>query len=375
MGVTIVLIYRLFQSVLRRNQPFWHLADALLPAFFLMLIPTLSQTNWNHGQEIFSRYAFWTTMVLIVWLVANLETFAGLTRFSVVAIAIGLQLLPNQIFFRHAREGHYLKMKPQATWLLTHLPGWYQPDPEIFAERTRGYERFGETIAPNPIEAPFIFVDKAGKIRKLLIHRSQAAQTDPRLCGSNGKLTHMVGAMSVSSLLAKVTFNAQGWGYLNGSFQCALPLSLRFSQDGNARNYAVQGWSKPDAEGSLMKTRGSSLLLPITSQNLKDARLRIQLRVDAASAKELPKMEVIANDRSVSQWQLATPGQISEYEAMIPKKLLSSRSPLTIEFRWITPSQSEQSAELPVQVKIMQLEITEVSPLKQKKSEIADELF
>lgn len=361
-GITIVLIYRLLRIALHRNQPFLNLADALLPAFFLMLIPTLSQTNWNHGQEIFSRYAFWTTMVLIVWLVANLETFTGFARFSVLAIAIGLQLLPNQIFFRNAREGHYLKMKPQATWLLTHLPGWYQPDPEIFAERTRGYERFGETIAPNPIEAPFIFVDKAGKIRKILIHRSQAAQTETRLCGSNGKLTDRNGAMPVSSRLKKVTFNAQDWGYLNGSFQCALPLSLRFSQDGNARNYTIQGWSKPDAEGSLIKPRGSSLLLPITSQQLKDIRLRIQVRVDAESTQKLPQMEVSANNRTVSQWQLAKPGQISEYEAMIPQTLLSTRSPLTIEFRWITPSQSKQSAEPSVQVKMMKLEITEVYP-------------
>lgn len=362
LGVAIVFVYRLLRIVLHRNQPFWNLADALLPAFFLMLIPTLSQTNWNHGQEIFSRYAFWTTMVLIVWLVANLETFAGFARFSVLAIAIGLQFLPNQVFFRNAREGHYLKMKPQATWLLTHLPGWYQPDPEIFAERTRGYERFGETIAPNPIEAPFIFVDKAGKIRKILIHRSQSPQTEARLCGSNGHLVSMDGAMPISNLLTQVTFNAQGWGYLNGSFQCALPLSLRFSQNGNARNYAVQGWSKPDAEGSLMKTRGSSLLLPIRSQQLKDVRLRIQVRIDAKSAPKLPKMEILANDRSVIQWQLAKPGQISEYEAIIPQKLLSTRFPLTIEFRWIGASQSKQSDEPSVQIKMMNLEITEVHP-------------
>ncbi|MBW4520416.1 MAG: hypothetical protein KME16_12045 [Scytolyngbya sp. HA4215-MV1] len=357
-GVAIVLFYRLIQIFLHRNQPVLRSVDALLPAFFLMLLPTLSQTNWNHGQEIFSRYAFWTTMVLIVWFVANLETFRGFIQFSVLAVALGLQLLPNEIFFRHAEDGHYLKMKPQATWFLTHLPGWYNPDPEIFAERTRGYERFGETIAPNPIDAPFIFLDRTGKIRKILLYQAQALQTESRLCGINGKLASNDGDNPVATLLAKARFNPQGWGYLNGSFQCALPLSLRFSDGGNARNFTIQGWSKPDAEGSWIKSRESSLVLPIVPPNLRQVRLRLKLRVDAKLVKDTPQLAVVVNGQQVSQWQLENPGQVSEYEAVIPSQGLSARSPLALNFHLLPSSQSIPISDAPGQVKVMEFEIT-----------------
>ncbi len=333
-GVFLLIVYRLIQAISKNKKPYFNQIDILLVAFLLMLQPTLSQTNWNHGQSIFSRYAFWLGMILIVWVVANLDKLPRLTKYSLLTLILGLQFLPNELFFRRPRDGHYLKMKPQAAWVISNFPGWYNPDPEIFAERVRESERFGETIAPNIIDSPFIHLDKLGNIRKILIHQDLAAQTQARICGNDGKIVNLDSEIPLETLLQNVNFNRQGWGYMNGKFQCVLPFSINFAEGGNSRNFTRQGWSRPAADGSLIRSNVARFIVPIHRHKLVDMQLSVKIDNLSENQDSLTNLEVLVNDTPVSQWNLKLVDQTIEYQAMIPANVLSAQSPIFVSFRF-----------------------------------------
>ncbi|WP_414752407.1 hypothetical protein [Anabaena sp. CCY 9910] len=358
-GVLILLVYRVLLVVIKKKQPAFNQSDVLLVAFFLMLQPTLSQTNWNHGQEIFSRYAFWAAMALIVWVAANIDDVKGLLKYSLLPLMLILQLFPNELFFKRPWDGHYLKMKSQANWVLSNFPNWYNPEPEIFAERVREYERFGEAITPNQIDSPFIYVNKAGDIIKILVYRDFVNQTQERLCGTKGKLISRNPQDSLEKLLANISFNRQGWGYLNGNFRCAVPLSINFAESGNLRNFTRKGWGKAEVDGSLIKSPESEFILPIDTQKLEDLKLMAKIDNLSVEANLKTNLELIVNNRSITQWTLNNSNQTSEYEAVIPRKIVGSNSPVSVSFRVVGASKKLDKS---VKIKVVSVRVDRVSP-------------
>lgn len=332
-GIVILLAYRIISVILKQKRPIVNQSDILLVAFLLMLQPTLSQTNWNHGQEIFSRYAFWGGMALIIWVSANIAEVKGLLKYWLLPIILGLQIFPNELFFKRPWDGHYLKMKYPAAKVLSYFPNWYNPEPEIFAERTRGYERFGEVIAPNQSESPFIYVDQNGDIRKILVYRDYLQQTEALLCGINGKLISTNSQYTIEKLLANIVFNRQGWGYLNGNFRCAVPLIINFSENGNSPNFTDKGWGKVELDGSLLKSPVARLLLPIDNRNLKNVKLIAQIANLSEKEHSPIALQVIVNNRSVSKWNFNSANQTVEYETIIPAEVLRSQSSISISFQ------------------------------------------
>ncbi|QLE56942.1 hypothetical protein [Nostoc sp. TCL26-01] len=347
-GVLTLLIYRLIRVIFQHQRPIFNQADILLVAFFLMLQPTLSQTNWNHGQEVFSRYAFWATMALIIWLAANMSELKGLLKYSFLPIILVLQIFPNYLFFKHPGDGHYLKMKSSAAWVLANFPSWYNPEPEIFAERVREYEQFGETIAPTPTDSPFIFLDKQGYIRKILVYRDFALQTQARLCGNQGKLTSLDSQYSPEKLLSDMTFNRQGWGYINGSFRCAIPFRINFAQGGNSRNFTRKGWGKIAVDGSLMRYPEATLILPIDTRQSGNIKLVVEI-INLAENHNLPvNLQLIINNRVITAWNLKTTNQITAYQAEIPREILRSQAPLSVKLQASTSPKSAESFKVKV---------------------------
>lgn len=348
-GILIIVLYRLILVLVQKKRPVFNQNDIFLVAFFLMLQPTLSQTNWNHGQEIFSRYAFWSAMALIVWVAANLQDLKGLLKYLLLPLMLILQIFPNELFFRQPWNGHYLKMKPPAAWILSNFPTWYNPEPEIFAERAREYERFGEAIAPNQIDSPFIYLDKNGNISKILIYQDFVKQTQERLCGVNGKLISSNAQEPIEKQLASISFNRQGWGYLNGNFRCATPLSITFADDGNFRNFTRKGWGKLEGNGSLMRAPEAVLALPLDSRKLNDVKLLAKIENLSVNQSSPIKLELIVNKQPVTQWTLNITNQITEYEAVIPTKILRSNSPISVSFSVVGASKKvDKSLKLKV---------------------------
>jgi hypothetical protein len=93
--------------------------------------PALVAHNWNSGSAGMMRYAFWGAMPLLFALLWSLH---GRARWPVPLLAalVALQLAS----LAHARRYTPNEFSPLAKWVLAHAPGAYNPDPEIFHERT-----------------------------------------------------------------------------------------------------------------------------------------------------------------------------------------------------------------------------------------------
>ncbi len=107
-----------------------------------MALPALSTTNWNHGQTVFSRYAYWLGVPLVFGLVIGLRALAPPIRIAVGLFVIGTQALAVAYYglFGNTWRGDYLAFKPVSSQLMRHLPALYNPVPEIFIERIAGRE-------------------------------------------------------------------------------------------------------------------------------------------------------------------------------------------------------------------------------------------
>ena len=135
----LILLTRLFSSnkALDRhgmNQMF-HRDDWLLVGMLLMVIGVLPQANWNSGQSVYTRYALWLCIPLMVWTVYQRER-SELRRWWLRGVVVA-QLFTLSMFgvFAIADDGSgYLQHKRVASAVLVHAPWAYNPEPEIFAE-------------------------------------------------------------------------------------------------------------------------------------------------------------------------------------------------------------------------------------------------
>lgn len=103
----------------------------------VMAVPALTAINWNHGQAAFSRYAYWLSMPIVFGVavcVGRLPTRPG----AVVAAFLLISQVACVAYYGmwgSNWRADYLAFKPFASALLKMHPEWYDPLPEIFAER------------------------------------------------------------------------------------------------------------------------------------------------------------------------------------------------------------------------------------------------
>lgn len=101
--------------------------------------------NWNHGTAGPSRYAIWM-LPLVFWLfVQMLDPALQSARVRGVFGVLAVAALVSQTAVVIGRGGlnpsmDHLRHSFLASFVLEHEAGLYNPSPEIFAERTLGYE-------------------------------------------------------------------------------------------------------------------------------------------------------------------------------------------------------------------------------------------
>lgn len=144
----------------------WRLGALLLSAILTPLI-FLSQVNWNHGQAVFLRYSMFMGIQLLVFLVV-LSDRVKWGRVIVVLAIIGQAFhVIAYGFYTNVDQLDYLRHKPIARLLLRSAPDWYDPDPEVFIERTLHAEVFCE------MEFPTSFKEK-GLIWKAIVNSKKS---------------------------------------------------------------------------------------------------------------------------------------------------------------------------------------------------------
>jgi hypothetical protein len=162
-----------------------------------MAVPALVAQNWNSGSAGIMRYALWGSMPLLFAFLWRLR-LAPRWPVALLAVVLGGQALA----MANVRRYNELEWSPLAARAIELAPGWYNPDPEIFYERTAHREMF-----PERERIHSYVVD--GKPVKILFHISNQS-VDAQVCGPNARLAP--GQAYVEADM--------GWRYINGSPRC-----------------------------------------------------------------------------------------------------------------------------------------------------------
>jgi len=192
-AVALLLVWLLWQR--RAQRPLWHLA-ATFGLMLALAIPALSTGNWNSGASGPMRYVVWGASPLLylalAWLALQRRWPLALMA-AVVLVQCGAMA--------HAKRYDYTYFSPLGRWVLETMPSWYNPDPEIFYERTNhldGSFNVDGVIAYPNAEQP---------LKTLYNVRNPKAQEI--LCGPGRALDD-----------SDVVVKGQGWRYINGAPVC-----------------------------------------------------------------------------------------------------------------------------------------------------------
>jgi len=231
-------------------------------AVLLMAVPTLAPHNWNHGAKVMLRYAVWLAMPLLAllfyWMSAMPRHWVN--RLAILAVSLqAFVILENGLF---GEWSHYLRHNDHARWLLTHYPSLYNPEAEIFFERSSGQERrltLDTTILYRDREQP----------RKLL-RQWPNPEASGGLCAPDQILEG-----------SKPRYVQGGWQYLHPPFDC-LPRQAgdrlgvwRISaKQPVTQKLLAEGWSSLEAGGVWTDGIHSILKLPVPSGK-RPQRLRL----------------------------------------------------------------------------------------------------
>ncbi len=156
----VLLIVAVWRMVATRDV----FAFLLLCIAFGMILSCETITNWNPGGSRILRYAEWV-LPLFAWIIAQSIPRAMVMRVIVVC-ALATQ---GYILLSPPGENDYwaqLTELPAASFALNHLPGFYNPEPEIFAERQEGLE-----LANYEDRLPIPFIREDGVVTKILMDR------------------------------------------------------------------------------------------------------------------------------------------------------------------------------------------------------------
>lgn len=138
----------------------------------VMAVPALATTNWNHGQSVFSRYAYWLSIPIIFGFVTSLKSLPRRWGIGLGATVIIIQLMTLSYYGVWGRNwrSDYLSFKPMAQYVFLHYPWLYNPVPEIFIERLSHQEGMPEIHDKKLLVFSYPNNDNPTKI---LVHQSQ----------------------------------------------------------------------------------------------------------------------------------------------------------------------------------------------------------
>jgi hypothetical protein len=174
--------------------------------FFVM--PALAARDFNSESSVFLRAAYVRAMPLLGSLFALLPRLPLRFERPIVIACAGAQLAVIAWNGPTGTGSDHLRFTPIAEFALSHFPALYDPDPEIFRERTLGRETPPTARRSNELSGAVVW-PLTGRPRKIL-----APATGPlhvkRLCGPHRSIT--------SPSVARMGPNER---YLNAPFRCS----------------------------------------------------------------------------------------------------------------------------------------------------------
>ena len=168
----------------------------------VMSVPVLSIINWNSGCVVFLRYAYWTSMPLLALLLLSLRYMPESRARFLTGFALAMQVgrLFNYGILGEAGKNS-VRHEPQTLWVLTHFPSLYNPDPEIFYERSVGNEW------NMPPDLSYVYQQNGVPLK--LIHHESNGDASAGLCAQGESLQG-----------SRLRTADRGWQYLHAPFLC-----------------------------------------------------------------------------------------------------------------------------------------------------------
>ena len=235
-----------------------HAAIALLLTLGLAL-PTLSASNWNSGSLVVSRYAYWASMPMLAVCLAGMVRLGTRSRVLALLAALVLQGLGLWQAYRPGAPS-FLSHGRLAQLLLDHAPRYYNPDPEIFAERERRRE-------------PFSGDDQ------VVLHQGPNGPTKLMRFWSNGLDSGGLCAPGTHLAAGHTVTLDSGWRYYNAPLRCdpgpAPALRARVGATDGSAPVLGAGW-RP-VEGTAVWTDGARSTLTL---RLPDRRQAHRIALD-----------------------------------------------------------------------------------------------
>lgn len=169
-GIPVVLILMigfLVRDLVKRNL---YVEYVFLISILLMSLFFLQMTNWNHGNAVVNRYVVWTASIVIVVFYIRIKALKRWLFYvvsSLVIISQGFVIFSQQEFVQiywHANSFNKLSKA-----VMNRFPSVYNPDPDIFRERTGLY-----TLSAT--DSVYVYTNSENKILKMLVRKGAISQ-------------------------------------------------------------------------------------------------------------------------------------------------------------------------------------------------------
>lgn len=209
-------------------------------------VPALSVHNWNSAAAGVMRYAFWAAMpflFLLLWRLRSMQRWPS-------ALLAGLVLV-QALAMTNADRYNELHFSPLAKLVMRYAPAMYNPEPEIFAERTSNAE--ASSLDHNKVHRY-----TANGITLKTMYNSANPNPGAGQCQDGQALSN--GGLPVAT--------ARGWLYLNGPVHCVNQLWLGPAHAQPGAELALgHGWSgveRPEGNPAGVWSDGNDSALQIT---------------------------------------------------------------------------------------------------------------
>jgi hypothetical protein len=248
-------------------------------------VPALSVVNWNSGAAGVMRYAFWAAMPLLFALLHRLRAMAAWPA-RPLAILLLVQTFAMVLAYRYS----HVEFSPLARWVMSHYPQAYNPEPELFAERSAGGE------VPLDAMKTYQWKDQRGNAVKTLYFAGPGAPVPGEsLCGPGKVIQGRTPPVSAAS----------GWVYLNGPVACAPVLNIDAGQPG----LLASGWQAPDVVND--KVPGVWGVAPSTTLTIElppsQHADRVRVLGDYLPGTLSPRSRITVNGRDMGWHDLRAP--------------------------------------------------------------------
>jgi len=256
-GIILTLFIIVLQKKKKNTEKEYFIPFLYFCATIIVAIPCLTTGNWNPGSSTFLRYGYWLVMMPMVGFLLLTRNLGSSVRWRLMVLVIVIQV---GVVFANKITGNgvpFIRFTGISKSVMYHFPQWYNPVPEIFAERSYGGEH---RLDKNRL---YLF-EKKDKITKLLLNSDKDVSG-----GIKDSVAEYIPISKVSRVDA-----GDGWYYLNGNFikkrLVMLEPDIAYGFDNNLIEWIH--WSAAEPGWRWSEGHRSTIQFPVSDQTARRAK-------------------------------------------------------------------------------------------------------